>query len=104
VQRFCNGFFYYMGKQGACPFLKAIIIGQWFEANDHNEVRAANQSYYPRHCFIKGYQTDLLNRKTAVAVPVPAYRNPEVEPECDLLDFDPMGVWVGAMAGRSRSF
>jgi hypothetical protein len=38
MQRFCNGFFYYMGKQGACPFLKAIITGQWFEANDHNEV------------------------------------------------------------------
>ena len=97
--RFCNAIFGYMEERRACPSLKAIIVGQWFEAGDAREGVG-----YPRHCFIRGYQTDLLNRKTAVAVPVPAYRTRELKPECDLLDFDPMGVWVGGTPRRVHRF
>jgi hypothetical protein len=59
---------------------------------------------YPRHCFIKGYQVDALNRKIVTAVPVPAYQVRELEPECDLLDFDPECEWVGGMPGRLHGF
>jgi hypothetical protein len=100
IQRFANAFVAYLEQNKLCSNLKAMIFGtHWIPGEDDEELVSAS-GYYPRHCFVKGYQVDVLHRKTAIAVPVPAYRIRELEPECDLLDFDPECYWVGSIPGR----
>lgn len=97
VQRFANGFFQYLDDRNLCPKLKALAFGvNWTP----RRPLAANEYSVPRHCFIKGWQTDALNRRTAIAVPVPTYRLRELDPELDILDFDPECEWVGGLPGR----
>ncbi|KAF2833071.1 hypothetical protein CC86DRAFT_399721 [Ophiobolus disseminans] len=101
LQKFSNGVFEYMDRHKACPDLKAIVIGHHSHVGPGSHLgEEMVEWFYPRHCFIKGYQIDVLQRRTAVAVPVPAYRIQELEPGCDLLDYDPECEWVGGLPGR----
>jgi hypothetical protein len=52
---------------------------------------------------VRGYQTDVLNRNITVAVPVPAHRIRELEPDCDLLDFDPECEWSEVLRDDSAA-
>jgi hypothetical protein len=56
----------------------------------------------PSHCFIRGYQTDFLNRRTAIAIPVSGYTLQQNEPESDILDLDPDCDWLGGLPGRFK--
>lgn len=86
LQRFANAFFHYMDTHSICPNLNALAIGMF---QGSKLVSESNEYYIPRHCFIKGYQTDVMNRKTTIAVPVPEYKLRQYEPEADILDLDP---------------
>jgi hypothetical protein len=97
-QRFCSTVFDYMHRHHACPALKVLIVGNHYPIG-LGELDG-NVWAYPRHCFIKGYQMDVWNRNTAVAVPVPDYRVRELEPDCDLLDFDPHRDWMEVLSGH----
>lgn len=100
-QKFCNGVFSYLEEHRLCPSLVTVVVGHHFEpANVRNDRAGRNPWYYTRHCYIRGCQYDALNRKAAIAVPVPAYRVRELLPDCDLLDFDPACNWVGGLPGR----
>jgi hypothetical protein len=102
VQRFANSLFSYLHEHNLCQHLKCLVLGHYgHPAGDLVEGESEIFSV-PRHCFIIGYQTDslALGRKTVIAVPVPAYMLRELEPKCDLLDFDPGCDWVGSLPGR----
>jgi hypothetical protein len=93
-----------MEEQQLCPSLEAVVIVHHFEPSKiRDPIIAGNLLwYYTRHCFIRGYQYNALNRKTAVAVPVPAYKIRELLPDCDLLAYDPACNWVGGLPGRMQ--
>ncbi|KAF2131758.1 hypothetical protein P153DRAFT_383849 [Dothidotthia symphoricarpi CBS 119687] len=90
VQRFANAVFRYMDKHDMCPRLKGMIFGTHWNAQPGMD----GEWCYPRHCFVKGHQTDALNRTMVVAVLVPPYMIRQLEPDCDLLDFDPESEWA----------
>jgi hypothetical protein len=101
IQKFSNAVFDYMHRNHACSSLKVLVVGTHFVAG-LDAMMEEDMCLYPRHCFVKGYQTDVLSRSTTIAVPVPAYRIRELEPDCDLLDYDPECNWVGGLPGRLR--
>lgn len=101
LQKFSNGVFEHLDRHKSCLDLKAIVIGHHSHVGPGTHLGEQSvEWYYPRHCFIKGYQVDVLSRRTAVAVPVPSYRIRELDPDCDLLDYDPECEWVGGLPGR----
>ena len=104
VQRFANAFFIYLEQNNVCSEMRAMIFGMHWAPDRSNDERIGVESCYPRYCFIKGYRIDALNRKIVTAVPVPAHQIRELEPECNLLDFDPECEWVGGMPGRLHEF
>jgi hypothetical protein len=93
-----SAFFQFLNKHGFCPMLNSLAIGMSWQPG-HDELES-NEYHVPRHCFIKGYQTDFLNRRTAIAVPVSAYALQHYEPESDILGFDPGCDWLGGLTGR----
>jgi hypothetical protein len=99
IQRFATGVFTYMEEHGYCSDLKIVVVGSHV---DVDKPGVFLHHIYPRHCFVKGYQTDVLNRSTVVAVPVPAYMVRQLEPDCDLLDYDPGCDWIGGWSTRIR--
>jgi hypothetical protein len=98
MQRFCNAVFEHMESNRLCPSLTAIVVGVHFDPTGLPSYLDYDGTwYFTRHCFIRGYQTDALNRRTVVGVPVPASKILELEPDCDLLDYDPECDWVGGL-------
>jgi hypothetical protein len=92
AERFANAFFHYIDEHSMYPSLRALVLGV------HNTpevlVRTINRFRrpshgVPRHCFIKGTQTDALNRKTAVRILIPAYILPHLGPFSDIFDCEP---------------
>jgi hypothetical protein len=101
LQQFANAFFKHLEKHGLCPMLNSLAIGMFWEPNSNVRL-LADEYHVPRHCFIKGYQIDFMNRRRATAIPVSAYTLQHYEPESDILDFDPDCNWLGGLSGRLR--
>ncbi|KAK1915393.1 hypothetical protein P3342_003203 [Pyrenophora teres f. teres] len=94
LQRFANVFFQFLETRNLCPRLNSLAIGVFWEPR----TSLGNFAFHiPRHCFIKGYQTDALGRTTAVGVPVSVHTLRTYEPESDILDLDPDCEWVGSL-------
>jgi hypothetical protein len=104
VERFANDFFTYLEQKNQCPKLRAVIFGMHWDPKIPHDLVQGDESLYSRHCFVKEHQSDASNLRMAVAVPVPAYKIRELEPECDLLDLDPECEWVGGIPGRLYEF
>lgn len=98
IQRFVNAFFAWLHEHNACPKLKGVILGMYCDP-EHILYDEDGQALR-RHCYVKGRQTDVFGREIVVGVPVPAYMIRELEPDCDLLNFDPKGKWSGSLPGR----
>ena len=101
IQRFANAFLQYPECESMCPNLTAVVLGC------HRDVYVEDprdRDYYhvPRHCFVRGRQTDPLGRSTAIAVPVPACLLRQTQPISSILDLDPGCKWVGGQAARIR--
>jgi len=105
IQHFVTTVFAYMDRSGICSRLRGIVFGMYWEPESPYglPIEWGLEWPYTRHCFVRGYQTDAFNRKATVALPVPPHKIRELEPDCDLLDFDPECDWVGGIAGRLRS-
>ncbi|KAF1840656.1 uncharacterized protein K460DRAFT_410072 [Cucurbitaria berberidis CBS 394.84] len=68
--------------------LDALVIGHLTTLGEPDEERL------PQYCFIKGQQTDSLNRTVAVGVPVTRVMLRRTHPYTDILDLDPgVSVW-----------
>jgi len=94
LQRFANVFFQFLKTRNLCPRLNSLAIGVFWEPR----TSLGNFAFHiPRHCFIKGYQTDVLGRTTAIGVPVSVHTLRSYEPESDILDLDPDCEWVGSL-------
>jgi hypothetical protein len=78
IQRFSNTFFQHLHHRGLCSKLNALAIGTYWEARRQLN---ADEWHVPRHCFIRGYQTDFLNRRTAIAISVSTYTLQQYEPD-----------------------
>jgi hypothetical protein len=89
IQRFATTVFTHMYQTDHRPTLRGIIFGMDWDPECSHSFNADGEYPYTRHCFVKGIQIDALGRKMIVAFPVPAHRIRELEPDCDLLDFDP---------------
>jgi hypothetical protein len=94
LQDFCSAIFQHMFDQRACFSLKAIVMGHNVYPGSVNA-----DAYCTRHCFIRDYERNAQKTK-AIAVMVPAYRIHELEPDCDMLDFDPRCESLGSFPGR----
>lgn len=87
-----------MDTHAMCPMLNALVLGMFWDIDTHK--REPYFYHVPRYCFIKGYQIDVLGRKTAVAVPVPAYALRQAQPISGILDLDSECERVGAQPRR----
>jgi hypothetical protein len=101
IQRFANAFFRYLDSKSICLNLNAVVVGCHWDVNVE-DPRDTDYYHVPRHCFVKGHQTDPLGRSTAVAVPVPACLLRQAQPVSGILDLDPGCEWVGVQAARIR--
>ena len=106
-QSFCNVVCEWMGQNKRYLDLNGIVVG-------HHSYVGPAKSYgrlfdeesvniqYPRHCFVKDYQVNPSGQAEAVAVPVTAQGLRDLEPKCELLDYDPECKWTGGLPGRLR--
>ncbi|KAF2638100.1 hypothetical protein P280DRAFT_432294 [Massarina eburnea CBS 473.64] len=99
AQRFANSVFAHMEEQGVCSKLQVVIVGCF----NRDENSSVSDFQIPRHCFVKRHQCDSFQQIVVVGVPIPAYMIRQLEPECDLLDFDFDCDWVGGWASRIRN-
>ncbi|KAH3918611.1 hypothetical protein HBH56_038810 [Parastagonospora nodorum] len=99
MEDFARRVFEFMDAHGACAQLRSIVVGSHFY---DNEEYCGGQHCYPRHCFVKEYQPDEMGVPKVAAKQVPAYRIRNMEPDCDLFEFDPLADWVGSLPGRLR--
>jgi hypothetical protein len=99
LQRVANSIFQYLDHHALCPKLKSLAVGAYWEPK---QVWNAAGYHVPRDCFIRGYQTDFLNRRTVIAIPVSGYTLQQNEPESDILDLDPDSDRLGGLPGRFK--
>ena len=96
LQRFANAFFDLLHVNKYCGKLHAIVIGSLNYYHDDTLASARRT----QHCFVKGFQVDMMGRKVAVGVPVTRELLRRVEPYTDILDFDPVCGRVGGLPGK----
>ena len=96
VQRFANPIITHLEDNALCPVLKGLVFGSHWDA-DARRRNHDDEWAYPRYCFIKGWQTNLLGERSATAVPVRESELRDLELSCDLLDFDPQCQWIGGL-------
>jgi hypothetical protein len=85
TQQWANAFFNYIHNRNQNPKLHALVIGSGF-ADDAEKDK--NELDYPQHCFVRGFQSDILGRSTAVAVPVSRNMLMSIQPSADILNYD----------------
>jgi hypothetical protein len=89
LQSAANAIFDRVQSFGWCPNLKALVLGSNVPTPPpENGMLEEEKMYIPQHCFIKGFQTDIMGRTTAVGVPVSKAVLRHVSPFADILDFD----------------
>ena len=81
-----------------CPKLQVLVFGCNWDVP--LEVNLDDEVHVPRHCFIRGTQTDALGRKVVVGVQSPISMIRELDPSLDILESDPECEWLGAKPGR----
>lgn len=86
MEEFARRVFESMDAHSACVHLRSIVVGGHYY---DNEKYCGGRRCYPRHCFIKENQPDEMGIPKIVAKQVPAYRIRDMEPDCDLFEFDP---------------
>jgi len=96
THRWANSFFDYMHKRSWCPKLDTLVICSYVEDSMELEDEYV---YCPQHCFVKGFQTDVLGRSGAIAVPVTRAMIRDRELCAEILKYDPMCNWVGDRPG-----
>lgn len=97
-QQFANAFVEYLDNAaGICPKLKAVIIGACWHHGWQDEPEL---TLVPRHCFLKGHQTDPLRCRRPVAIPVSESELREVQSRSSVMDLDGENNWIGALPGR----
>jgi hypothetical protein len=99
MEEFARRVFEFMDAHGACVHLRFIVVGSHYY---DTEKHCGGRQCYPRHCFVKEYQPDEMGAPKVSAKQVPAYRIRDMEPDCDLFEFDPKADWVGSLPGRLR--
>ncbi|KAH7076042.1 hypothetical protein FB567DRAFT_452372, partial [Paraphoma chrysanthemicola] len=99
THRWANAFFDYMDRRKWSTKLSTLIIRCY---TTDAELHPRRYSYSPQQCFVKGYQTDVLGRSAAVAIPVPRQTMKAIEPRADLLDYDPECNIFGEKFADSR--
>jgi hypothetical protein len=100
LQRFANSIFQHLDRRTLCPKLESLAIGTYWEPR--RVLNITDGYHVPRHCFNRGYQTDFLNRRTVIAIPVSGHTLQQNEPESDILDLDPDCDWLGGLPGRFK--
>lgn len=90
LQRFANGFFNYLHSRSWCPNFGALVICSLVQEGPSDFMLFREQ-----HCYVKGLQTDIMGRSTAVGVPVTRAQLGYTEPYADILNFDTGSVWYG---------
>ncbi|KAF2119745.1 hypothetical protein BDV96DRAFT_352059 [Lophiotrema nucula] len=84
-QRFANELFEYLHSKGWCKKLQAIVIGRAMQVPYAHSQE--DWDYTPRKCFVKGVQTDIFGRTSAVGVPAPTYLLRELTGCSEILDW-----------------
>lgn len=97
LQRFANAFFDILHTRNYCPKFEALVIGSWVYESEYDNYGC----YRTQHCFVKGFQTDIIGRKIAIAVPVTRSVLRRVGQYTDILDFDPQCDRVGGLDGSN---
>jgi len=91
MEGFARRVFQFMDAHGACMHLRSIVVGShYFD----NEKYCGGQKCYPQHCFVKEYLSDETGVLKVAAKQVPAYRIRDMEPDCDLFEFDAKANWM----------
>jgi hypothetical protein len=100
THRWANAFFDYLHKKAWCQKLHTLII-RCFVAEGVDDHTDEQHVHSPQHSFPKVFQTDVLGRSFAVAVPVTrSMVKSDVSSFTDLLEHDPECGWVGNLFGR----
>ncbi|KAH7346930.1 hypothetical protein BKA66DRAFT_478120 [Pyrenochaeta sp. MPI-SDFR-AT-0127] len=101
THRWANVFFEHLHSRKWSLKLTALVIRCYLEKN----ANASNgYTYSSQHCFVKGLQVDAYGRTAAVAVPISRATLRKIEPDSDILDFDPECHWIGGRIGRLNRF
>jgi hypothetical protein len=85
TQQWANAFFNHIHNRKQNPKLHTLVIGSGYADDTEKD---GNKLYYPQHCFVKGFQSDILGRRTAVAVPVSRNMSMYTQPSADILNYD----------------
>lgn len=83
--------------QGQAFKLDGLVIGHLTRFEDLREMSTV---CLPQFCFVKGQQTDSLNRTVVVGVPVTRAMLRRTHPYTDILDYEPEAAvwenWLGS--------
>jgi hypothetical protein len=99
THRWANAFFDYLHERQWSSKLTALVVHCSVLKHPYSEPRDG-YDFTPQHCYIKGFETDMLGRCRAVGVPVSRATLRKAEPYADILDWDPECNWVGGLPGR----
>jgi hypothetical protein len=95
TQHWANAVFAYLHTHKQNMQLTALVVCCYVSGDMYY--------YLPQNCFVRGYETDALSRKTAIAVPVSRAVLRASEPYADILDWNPGCNFFGHYPGRFNS-
>jgi hypothetical protein len=94
-----NAFFAHLHTHEQNTDLTALVIRCYVSDGMYSYMDPYH--HLPQQCFVRGYETDALGQRTAVAVPVTRVELRASDPyAADLMDWDPECNWIGGYPGR----
>jgi hypothetical protein len=96
-----NAFFDYLHTHEQNLKLTALVVRCYIGDNIYHAVH--RYYYLPQSCFVRGYQTNTLCHRTAVAVPISRAVLRASESYADILDWDPGCTSIWNCPGRFNS-